>query len=250
MARGLHESIDGEAATAFSTLMRATVLLEAADRSTLLPDTPAAIAALIAIHNGDLDIADSALTRAIEQDLGGAAAWARHRLLLAWVAMLNGQYGRATRLRNEVTAGAGDGGLSLRDDVFARALELGTARRTSDVAGLVAAWHAGRDVLLRHPVDLFVLLPLGEFSVAAGRLGQWERVHAHLDDAWDLLRRLGDPLVWSPMLPLVRGPGSDLAQPARRGRAARHGARAIGATQPLRRRIGRRRTRVDAGAQR
>ncbi len=200
MARGLQESIDGEAATALSTLMRSTALLESAERTTLLPDTPAALAALIAIHSGDLDTANSALTRAIEQDLGGAAAWARHRLLLAWVAMLNGHYGRARRLRDGVTAGAGDGGLSLRDDVFARALELGTARRTSDVAGLVAAWNTGRDVLLRHPVDLFMLLPLGEFSVAASRLGQWERVRAHLDDAWDLLRRLGDPIVWSPML--------------------------------------------------
>jgi len=200
MARGVWESIHGEPAAALSTLMRATALLEAAERSTLLPDTPAALAALIALHGGDLDIAESALTRAIEQELGGDTAWARHRLLLAWVAMLRGQYGRARRLRTEVTARVGDGVLTMRDDLFLRALELGIARRTSDVAGLRGSWHAGRDVLLRHPVDLFMLLPLGEFAIAAGRLGQWERVSTLLDDAWKLLDRLGDSLVWSPTL--------------------------------------------------
>jgi len=45
-----------------------------------------------------------------------------------------------------------------------------------------------------------MLLPLGEFAIAAGRLGQWERVSTHLDDAWKLLDRLGDSLVWSPTL--------------------------------------------------
>ena len=40
MAQGLRESIEGHPATAISTLMRAVAVLEAADRTTLLPDTP------------------------------------------------------------------------------------------------------------------------------------------------------------------------------------------------------------------
>ena len=50
---------------------------------------------------------------------------------------------------------------------------------------------------MRHPVDLFALLPLGELSVAAARLGEGERMSAHVDQAWSLLAGLGEPVVWA-----------------------------------------------------
>ncbi|MGH9269870.1 MAG: helix-turn-helix transcriptional regulator, partial [Ilumatobacteraceae bacterium] len=200
MAQGLQASLEGEPAIACSALLRSAGLLEAAERSLLLPESPAALASMIAIHCGDLDVAESAVSRAIERDLGGAAFSVRHRLLSAWVSMLRGQFSRVRQVCAEIESDAAPNGLTLRDELFLRALDLGVARRTSDAAGLVAAWKAGQDVLLRHPVDLFMLLPLGEFAVAAARLRQSERMRGLLTDAWDLLGRLGGPHVWETTL--------------------------------------------------
>ena len=60
MAQGVWESIEGRATAALSSLMRATTLLESASPSLLLPDTPVALTALVAIHTGDLDVAEAA----------------------------------------------------------------------------------------------------------------------------------------------------------------------------------------------
>jgi DNA-binding CsgD family transcriptional regulator len=51
--------------------------------------------------------------------------------------------------------------------------------------------------VLRHPVDLFSLLPLGELVVAGARLTDGERLAPHLAEAQALLARLGDPPVWA-----------------------------------------------------
>ena len=197
MAQGVWESIEGRATTALSSLMRATTLLESASPSLLLPDTPVALTALVAIHTGDLDVAEAALRRAIDRDLGGPVASTRHRLLLAWTAMLRGQFGQSRQLIEDGVAGVAEADWSPRDELFIRGLQLGIARRTSDVPGLIAAWNTGRDILWRHPVDLFALLPLGEFTIAAARLRESARVSLQLADVWRLLQDLGDPVIWS-----------------------------------------------------
>lgn len=197
VAQGVWASIDATPAGALSMFSRATALAESAEPSMLLPDTPAALAALVAIHAGDPAVAESVLRRAIERDLGGDVAWARHRLLLAWVAMLKGRFAQARQLIDAVVARAGEPGCSPRDEVFIRGLQLGIARRTSDAPALVAAWQRGREALFRHPVDLFVLLPVGEFAVSAARLRESARVAPHLEEMWRLLRDLGEPAVWS-----------------------------------------------------
>ena len=53
---------------------------------------------------------------------------------------------------------------------------------------------------MRHPVDLFTLLPLGELVVAAARLRDGERLRPHLAEAQALLARLGDPELWATSL--------------------------------------------------
>jgi DNA-binding CsgD family transcriptional regulator len=194
MAQGVWESVTGSATVALSTLSRATTLLEPTGRTALLPDTPAALTALVAIHIGELAIADSALRRAISQDLGGPTARARHHLLLAWIAMLRGLFTLARELIEQ--AQAVKAVAEPRDELFIHSLEVGLARRTSNVPGLVQAWTAAREAIVRHPVDLFVLLPLGELTVAAARLRDTARLSPHLEQAWDLLRRLGDPVLW------------------------------------------------------
>jgi DNA-binding CsgD family transcriptional regulator len=189
------EAADGIAA-ALSTLTRSAALLEPVGRAALLPDTPAALAALVALHSGELPVAESVLQRAVAADLGGPSSRPRHLLLLAWIAMLAGRMMRARELvtrAREVTGGP----LEPRDDVFLQALEVGLARRDEDVPALVGAWVRAREAVVRYPVDLFTLLPLGELVVAAARLRDGERLRSQLAQAQELLRRLGDPQLWA-----------------------------------------------------
>src|SRR5205085_2149144 len=61
--------------------------------------------------------------------------------------------------------------LEPRDWLFAVALDLGLARRDNDPARLHSTWSQAGEAILRHPIDLFMLLPLGEFTICAARLG-------------------------------------------------------------------------------
>jgi hypothetical protein len=87
-----------------------------------------------------------------------------------------------------------------RDWLFAVALEVGLARRNSDLATLRRTWGHACEAIMRHSVDLFTLLPLGEFAVAAARLGDQDRLAPHLREARALLGQLGDPPLWSTQL--------------------------------------------------
>ena len=71
MAQGVVHSVAGSPTAALSELTRAAALLESSHRAALLPDTPAALAALVAVHCGELDVAQSVLERAIRVRLGG-----------------------------------------------------------------------------------------------------------------------------------------------------------------------------------
>ncbi|SDQ83739.1 helix-turn-helix transcriptional regulator [Quadrisphaera sp. DSM 44207] len=194
MAQGVHESLE-PASTTLPTLISAAAVLPAGGRATLLPDTPAALAALVAMHTGELGVAESVLRRALEAGTGGRCAEPRHRLLLAWVAMLDGRYEQA---RAEVAAAVPPGARAEpRDEVFLRALQVGLARRTSDASALVRAWSQTRHRLPFLPVDLYALLPLGELSVAAARLREQALVEPYLARARALLERLGEPLLWA-----------------------------------------------------
>jgi len=178
------------AVEALSLLAQAEGLLAPVEGSVLLPDTPAALAALIGLSTGDGALAGSVLRRAL--GTGTAATEVRHRLLLAWAALLAGRLAEA-----EAECGPAAGAEEPRDALFRAALRLGLARRRGDLAGLIAAWEPAREALVRHPLDLFTLLPLGEIVVAAARLRHREQT-AHLRaQAAELLDRLGDPPVWS-----------------------------------------------------
>jgi DNA-binding CsgD family transcriptional regulator len=175
-----------------SELTRAAALLESSHRAALLPDTPAALAALVAVHCGELDVAQSVLERAIRVRLGGRAPAVRHRLLLGWIALFRGATGAARAALSTAVAP-----LEPRDEFVAAALEVAIARRTGDLAALMPAWGRAREAIVRHPVDLFVLLQLGELAVAAARLRETTWVRPHLDEAAALLDRLGNPALWA-----------------------------------------------------
>lgn len=190
-ARGVVESVSGQPAVALSTLVRSAEMLQPATARMLLPDTPAALGALVALNCGEASIAEPLLERAIES----GSLVARHTLLLAWIAMVRGEEElAATRLRS-----AGEE-LAPRDWLFAVGLRVGLARRASDVAELRQIWGQAREAVIRQPVDLFTFLPFGEFEVAAARLGERDRLAPHLRQARDLLAALGDPPLWATTL--------------------------------------------------
>ncbi|NJC69005.1 helix-turn-helix transcriptional regulator [Planosporangium thailandense] len=194
MARGVRETIGGSSTAALSALVQASALLEPAGRAALLPDSPAALAALVALHYGEFDIAERVLDRAVAARTGGALMARRHRLMQAWILMVRGRTAAATQsLATVTTEGAP---LEARDLLFATALEMGIARRNSDLTALARGWALARDAVVRHPVDLFTLLPVGELAIAAARLGELAALLPYLRDARVLLDRLGSPALW------------------------------------------------------
>ena len=195
MAQGLQESVTGTPTTALSMLVRAAATLEPVGRGVLLPDSPAALGAILGLHYGELGTATSLLDRAIAAGTGGVPLAIRHRLLLAWISMLRGNLtaaseGLAAARRSTRT-------LEPRDWLFAVAIELGVARRAGDAATLGRAWLQAGEAVLRHPVDLFTFLPLGELTVAAARVRDESRLATHLEQARALLAGLGDPPLWA-----------------------------------------------------
>ena len=194
MARGIEASISASPVAALSQLTRAATLLESAGSTPLLPDTPAALAALVAMHAGELAAASSVLRRATSVRLGGRPAVPRHTLLLAFLATVGGHTRDAHALLD--SAGVERRPLEPRDELFAAAVAVGLARREGDLSALQRGWSRAREALLRHQVDLYVLLPLGELAVAAARLREQWWIEPHLRQAEVLLERLGQPSLW------------------------------------------------------
>jgi DNA-binding CsgD family transcriptional regulator len=220
LAKGIHDTVAGPRTAALSQLTRAAVLLESSGRAALLPDTPCALAALVAIHCGELDVAQSVLGQAVAAELGGRVFAARPLLLQALVAMHRGSSAHARAL---LQSASGIGRLEPRDELLAAALEVGLARRAGDLAGLLAGWRRAREAIVRHPVDLYSLQPLGELVVGAARLNEQGWVQPHLDEAEALLDRLGNPPLWAVALHwsgLQAAIGSDAGTVAQRHVAA------------------------------
>jgi DNA-binding CsgD family transcriptional regulator len=196
LAEGLELSMGSAAPQALATLFRSAALLHPAD-PTPTPVSGAAVAALAALHAGDLDRAEVVLRRAVADPAAPGPRRAHHLGLLAWTAMLRGDLPAADELRSEAAA---LGSTALRDELFARSLEVGLARRRGDLGALVASWSRAGEVLAELTPDLFTLLPLGELWVAAARVGDVRRLAPAVEEAHDLLRRLGEPVLWSSAL--------------------------------------------------
>ncbi|MFI6064225.1 LuxR C-terminal-related transcriptional regulator [Micromonospora sp. NPDC051227] len=194
MANGARESVTGPPTAALSALVQAAALLEPDGRAALLPDSPAALAALTAVHCGELEIAERVLYRALAAGVGGPLMARRHRLLQAWILMVRGEIHTAGEHLATVTL---DGRpLESRDQLFAAAIRMGIGRRNSDLGALKRGWGQALEAVVRHPVDLFTLLPLGELAIAGARLGDLARLEPYLHQGRALLDRLGNPPLW------------------------------------------------------
>jgi DNA-binding CsgD family transcriptional regulator len=162
------------------------------------PDTPAALVTLTALHGGDPVRARSVIGRAVRA--GGQTDTAdesfnshRHRLLLGWVRMQDGQLSTAAA----DVATTADATLHRRDALWAAALQTAIARRSGDSGAVQKHWYAAMEVLAEYSMDLFSLLPLGELWVAAARMRQVDRLQHTLAEAFALLDSLGNPSLWS-----------------------------------------------------
>ncbi|OHT93201.1 isoniazid response ATPase/transcriptional regulator IniR [Mycobacterium syngnathidarum] len=159
------------------------------------PDTPAALVTLAALHGGDSVRARSVISRAVRA--GGpdeAFSAARHRLLLGWVKMQDGQL---TAAGADVAAAEAGEDLHRRDALWAAALRTAIARRSGDSGAVQKYWYAAVEVLAEYSIDLFSLLPLGELWVAGARMRQVDRLEHALAESWELLAALGTPVLWS-----------------------------------------------------
>ncbi|RZS43543.1 regulatory LuxR family protein [Herbihabitans rhizosphaerae] len=197
VAQGIHESLRSPAATVLATLARASSMVEPLGRTALLPDSPAALGAIVGIHAGEMAMAEALVRDAVAADVGTLRLGIRHSLMSAWIAMTRGDLNAAEPVLVDVL---GRDELQPRDWLFAIGLDVGLARRRGDLAALRGIWEQAREAVIRHPVDLFTLLPFGEFVVAAARLDEYDRLAPHLAQAHALLARLGDPPLWSASL--------------------------------------------------
>jgi DNA-binding NarL/FixJ family response regulator len=195
-ARGLQTSLGTDAASALAPFLEAAELLESGHTRLVLPDTPHAIGATVALALSELTAAEHLLSRAIERDVGGRGLRQRHRLMLGWVGMRSGRWAAAQAALDETR----DQQLSPRELLLASAIDAGLARRAGDLARLGEAWKNAEGVLLRHPADLLSLDPIGELTITASRLGMWDRVSAKARELGDVMRSLGEPSLW--VLPL------------------------------------------------
>jgi DNA-binding CsgD family transcriptional regulator len=183
----------GEPAAALPLLIEAAETVEATAPAVVLPDTPHAVGAVVAVTAGDAATAEYLLDRAMATAVGGPAAADRHRALRAWVAMRTGRYEPAIAELRRRPAAPPPG----RERLLAAALSAGIARRSGDIARLREAWSGAEPALARRAVDLFQLEALEELLVAAARLRQHQRITPVLDTLDGILDRLGAPAAWT-----------------------------------------------------
>jgi DNA-binding NarL/FixJ family response regulator len=181
-------------AAALPLLIEAAEAAERVPPAVLLPDTPHATAALVAVAAGDTPTAERLLERALAAGVGGPAAADRHRLLLAWARLRAGRYDTAQAELARLTTGPG---LGERDRLLLAAVQAGIARRAGDIARIRDTWATVEPVLARRAVDLFHAEVLEELAVAAARLRQQHRIAPVLDTLDEIVGKLGDPPAWA-----------------------------------------------------
>ena len=191
---GLAQSLRGDGVAGMAPLLQSVTALAPVGRDGIMLDSPAALAALVALHLGELDLAESVLQRAVAADLGGPPFRPRHQILLAWVAMARGTIAEAAATLESVGQPPTD---DTRDLYLVHALRVGIARRASDTRALTDAWAAARTAVAGTSVDLFHLLPLGELLVGAARMHDEHWLEPQLLAAEEVLGRLGKPALWS-----------------------------------------------------
>lgn len=194
LAEGLLLSVSESGDGALDVLARSIATLTPLGPDVVLPETPAALAAMLSIGRGEPHTAQVFLDRALKAELGGAAGMRRHELLMAWALMMQGHVTAAEKLAASLDP---IDTLCMRDRFLAWSLQAGLARRRTDISAMRQAWHEIRGLTFGMDITLYDLLPLGEVMVVAARLRDGERVQSLVDGAQSILTQLGSPVAWS-----------------------------------------------------
>ncbi|WP_347108321.1 LuxR C-terminal-related transcriptional regulator [Paenarthrobacter sp. S56] len=193
---GLLRTLDERPELGLPELIRASDMMNAAGTALPMPEVPAVLAALCALHGGEPAVADTVLRAALAAGQGGDSARPRLFLLQAWCAMQQDNADDARLAINEAVK-ANPWKPAPRDQFLLAVLEVGLARRGGEVHELVLAWDRAREAMMHVSVDLYSLLPWGELLIAAARLRESAKVSHYLQGVWELLDRLGNPPLWS-----------------------------------------------------
>lgn len=210
MLRGLRHSLHEDPRRALPSLVQASNALRPFGSSLVLPEAPAALAAHVAWSTGSIATITDLLEADIEAEAGGPVATRRNRLLTAWPAMVAGRLPEAEA--ESASLPVDELRLPPRDMLVLFALRLGIARRRSDVPALHAIWQSTKPHLLQATITLDLLAPLGELVLAAARLDDLRSVAVLVDEAEDLLARLGNPAMWTPLFAWSRLQAAILAE--------------------------------------
>jgi DNA-binding CsgD family transcriptional regulator len=222
---GLLSTVGEGAGGALSPFLEAAELIESAHGRLVLPDSPHALGATVALALGEVTPAEHLLGRALDRGVGGPLLRDRHRLLVGWVGLRAGRWAVAQSALDET----GDRELTPRDQLLAAAIEAGLARRAGDLSRLGQAWVRAESVLLHQPADVASLEVVGELAITASRLGLWDRIAAKARELGDVVRGLGSPPLW--LLPL-RWIGLQVALASDDGDAATRRAAEVEAVAP------------------
>lgn len=183
---------DGDHAAAIAASLGAADLLERSPGAAVLPETPHALGAMVALVAADDATATLLLRRALASGAGGPDAVERHRLLTAWLALRAGRWAQAKAIVGQTAPEPGSRAAAVR-----HALALGLARRDGDVAGLADAWKAAEPEVLAAEPDLLLIEPWTEVAVAAARLEHSELARRPLDVLGRVVDGLGRPPLWA-----------------------------------------------------
>ncbi|WP_240721488.1 helix-turn-helix transcriptional regulator [Pseudarthrobacter sp. NamE5] len=196
IGKGVLQSLAADPHPGLQILIHASDMFNAAGAALPLPEMPAVLAALMALHSGEPNLAETICRSAAAAGQGGDTAQPRLFLVQGWSAMMQGKLEDARLAINEASK-ANHWPLVPRDEFLCSALEVGLARRNGDFPELIKAWERAREAMLHTAVDLYSLLPWGELMIAAARLRENHRIAPYLQEAWDVLERLGNPLLWA-----------------------------------------------------
>ncbi|MFP5312661.1 MAG: LuxR family transcriptional regulator, partial [Actinomycetes bacterium] len=150
--QGILASLGDKPQRGISILIHASDMLNSAGKALPLPETPAALAALLALHSGEPNLAETVCRAAAAAGQGGNVAQPRLLLLQAWAALMQDKPEEA-RLAASEAAKANHWPLVPRDEFMAAALEVGLARRNGDVPELLRAWERAREAMLHTALD-------------------------------------------------------------------------------------------------
>lgn len=193
-ADGVLHSVTGTGDGALDLLARSINTLAPLGADVDLPESPAALAALIAIGRGEPQVAEMMLERALHANLGGVNGTRRHRLLLGWALMAQGRMHAAETVLEQMEPVEQ---LGARDALVYRCLTAGLARRRTDLTAMREAWHEVRGHTFGMHLTLYDLLPLAEMMVIAARLHDRDRIQDLVQQATRLLDQLGGAVSWS-----------------------------------------------------